>query len=98
MAKEQVYQDNEKAIEAFVKERDEVLLRADLDEVMTFHRKHNPDVVSYLETMPRINQEAGMHKAITAIRSLPRQHRLKSKQWLRDHGYPSLDDGDLTDA
>lgn len=98
MGKEQVYRDNAKAIEAFVKERDEVLLRADLDEVMAFHRKHSPDVVSYLQSMPRINQEAGMHKAITAVTSLPRPHRLKSKAWLRENGFTSLDDGDLNDG
>jgi hypothetical protein len=97
MVKPQVYRDNEEAVKAFVKERDEVLLRADLDEVIAFQRKHDPDIES-LRTMPRLYQEAGMHKAITAVKTLPREHRMKSKRWLVERGYSSFDDRDLNDA
>jgi hypothetical protein len=94
--KEQVYRDNEKAVEAHVKARNEALLSGDLDRVMEFQKKHNPEFD--WGSMPRISAEAGMHKAITAVTDLPRPHRMKSKQWLREHGFHSLDDGDLNDA
>lgn len=83
-------------IAAFVKERNEVLLRADLDEVAAFQKKHNPDMD--WDAVPRHIQEVGMHKAITAVSHLPRPHRMKSKRWLTERGYKSFDDGDLTDA
>lgn len=83
-------------IEAFVKERNEVLLRADLDEVVAFQKKHNPDMD--WDAMDPRSWEVGMHKAITAVPALPREHRMKSKRWLAERGYRSFDDGDLSDA
>jgi hypothetical protein len=86
----------EKSVDDFVKERNEVLLRADLDEVIAFQKKHNPG--SGWEVAPREVHEVGMHKAITAVLNLPRSHRMKSKRWLTERGYKSFDDGDLNDA
>ncbi len=83
-------------IETFVRERDAVLLRADLDEVVAFQRKHNPHI--NWDSFSHEESEVGMHKAITAVPSLPRQHRMKSKHWLAQRGYRSFDDGDLSDA
>jgi hypothetical protein len=80
----------------FVTERNEVLLRADLDEVVAFQKKHNPGMD--WQNVPRHIQEVGMHKAITAVLNLPRSHRMKSKRWLTERGYKSFDDGDLNDA
>jgi hypothetical protein len=98
MTKEQVYLDNQEAIDAFVRERDEVLLSGDLDRVIALHKKHNPDWAHNWGGISRKDLEVGMHKAITAVKSLPRQHRMQSKRWLADHGYKSWDDGDLTDS
>jgi hypothetical protein len=86
----------EQTVQDFVKERNEVLLRADLDEVVAFQKKYNEGMD--WSSVPRHIQEVGMHKAITAVTILPRQHRLKSKRWLTERGYQSFDDGDLNDA
>lgn len=83
-------------IEEFVKERNEVLLSGDLDRVMQFQKKHNPGID--WEKMPESSRLAGMHKAITAVVALPRDYRMKSKRWLAQYGYKSLDDGDLSDV
>ena len=81
-------------IAAFVKERNEVLLSGDVDRVISFHEKHNPGV-----SFPtREIAEMAMHKARTAVKTLPFAERLKSKRWLRDHGSASFDDGELTDS
>jgi hypothetical protein len=34
----------------------------------------------------------------TAVETLPFEVRNASRKWLRERGYRSLDDGDLTDA
>jgi len=81
-------------IEQFVKERDEVLLSGDLLRLRAFHAKHNPDSKSPSDEL----LEVGLHKSRTAAKSLPVEARLLSKRWLREHGYSSLDDGDLNDA
>lgn len=82
-------QDDE--IEAFVKERNEVLLSGNVDRVMSFHLKYNPDI-------PFPNREVAeiaMHKGRTAALGLPIEARLESKRWLSERGYSSMDDGNL---
>jgi hypothetical protein len=78
-------------IKAFVTERDEALLSGDIDRVIAFHAKHNPD----RDFSSREVAEISMHKARTAAKSLPIEPRLASKKWLTERGYTSLDDGDL---
>ena len=88
--------DIETVIKDFVRERNEVLLTGDINKVVAFQKKHSPNID--WDLMPLLHKIAGMHKAITAVPSLPREHRMKSKHWLIQHGYKSMDDGDLTDA
>jgi hypothetical protein len=39
-----------------------------------------------------------MHKARTALRSLPLDVRLESKRWLTERGMRSLDEGELKET
>ncbi len=41
---------------------------------------------------------AGIHKARTALKTLPMEARIESKQWLTERGMSSLDDGDVSQA
>jgi hypothetical protein len=82
-------------IKAFVKERDQMLLACDVDRMMAFHAKHNPDSPGFSS---REVAETALHKARTGVLTLPMEERLKSKRWLRERGYSSMDDGDLVDA
>lgn len=84
----------EEDIKKFVAERDEVLLSGDLERVLAFHKKHNPSLTSVVPPDKTI-LEASMHKARTAAKSLPIEARKVSKAWLLEHGFTSLDDGDL---
>lgn len=79
-------------IQAFVAERNAMLLRCDVDEMMAFFKKHNPRAPLFPS---RETAEITLHKARTAALGLPLQERQKSKDWLRARGYQSLDDGDL---
>lgn len=79
-------------IAAFCRERDAMLLAADVDRSIAFGRKHNPDVPP---PSSRHVAEISMHKAITSVRTLPLEHRRKSYRWLTERGYESHDDGEL---
>ena len=79
-------------IKVFVKERDEILLSGDVAKVSAFRKKHSPTLSPPIS--PEV-EEISMHMAITGCKSLPLDYRKKSKQWLVDRGYSSLDDGDL---
>lgn len=85
----------EAEIKAFVKERDDMLMSGDIDQVIAFHEKHNPGVRAFPN---REVAEISMHKARTGARSLPMVFRLESKKWLDERGYTSLDDGELRTA
>lgn len=78
---------------SFCKERDEMLLACDVDKSMAFHRKHNP---GKMLNISRETAEIGLHKARTAVLSLPKEERLKSKKWLEDRGHTSMDCGTLS--
>lgn len=83
----------EAEIKAFVKERDEMLMAADIDRLVAFHEKHNPGVRAFPN---REVAEISLHKARTGAKSLPIEYRIESKKWLTERGYTSLDDGDLS--
>jgi hypothetical protein len=85
----------DKKIAAFCRERDEMLLAADVDRSIAFGLKHNPHA---LPPSSREVAEISMHKAITAVRTLPLEHRRKSYRWLTERGYTSHDDGELKDS
>ena len=78
-------------IDAFLKERDEVLLSGDPIKVMAFHNLYNPEKPM---TDPKM-AEIVLHKGRTACLSLPLEVRKKSKAWLTENGYQSMDDGEL---
>lgn len=78
-------------IKAFVAERDAMLLKGDLTELKAFHRKHSPHIPLKDDHILEIS----LHKARTAVKSLPLEARKISKAWLTKHNYTSLDEGDL---
>jgi hypothetical protein len=78
-------------IDAFIEERNEMLISGDLDRAEAFFAKHAPN-----RPVPtRDVLEVSIHKSRTAITNLPLEVRKASKAWLTEHGYHSLDDGDL---
>lgn len=76
----------------FKRERNEALLSLDEQKLRAFHRKWNE---SELPDNPLVFWGA-MHKAITGCLDLPIEFRRKSKAWLDERGFKSLDDGDLS--
>ena len=72
-------------------ERDAALLSMDEERIRAFARKWNQ------AELPRhpIAFWGAVHKTITGVADLPREFRMKSKQWLDKHGFGSYDDGDL---
>lgn len=82
----------EAEIKAFVKERDEMLCACDIDRMIAFHDKYNPSSPPFPN---REIAESALHKARTAAKSLPVEHRTSSKRWLSLRGMRSMDDGDL---
>lgn len=83
----------EEGLATHIKERDEILLSGDIDRMMEFLVRNGLPPLSSREFA-----EVVMHKARTAVCSLPREVRIASKQWLSERGYHSLDDGDMNDA
>jgi hypothetical protein len=80
-------------IAAYCAERNAMLLKGDVDALIAFNEKHgNPPFSS------RELAEVTLHKMCTAVETLPFEVRNASRKWLRERGYRSLDDGDLTDA
>jgi hypothetical protein len=78
-------------IEKFNAERDAILLKGDLDDVLAFVRRQEPDYVP----MNRHVLEIMLHKSRTAVASLPMEVRAASKRWLIERGYQPYDDGDV---
>lgn len=81
-----------KEIDLFVKERDEALLSLDYNTIIAYAKKWGAKLPSYN------NNETfwgGVHKARTALVSLPMPARIESKKWLSERGMQSLDDGDI---
>lgn len=81
--------------EAFVKERDEMLLALDPVKVRAFYAKHNPQVP------PLPSDDMAMlvcHKARTAALSLPIEERVLSRDWLRERNSHHFGGKELDDA
>jgi hypothetical protein len=84
----------EAEIDTFVKERDKMLLACDVDLMVAFLAKHNPQ---FPIPSSRDVTEIALHRARTAARSLPLEARLLSKKWLSERDLYSLDDGELSE-
>lgn len=82
----------EAEIKAFVKERDEMLMAGNIDQLIVFHEKHNPGIRAFPN---REVAEISLHKARTGAKSLPISYRIESKKWLAERGYTLMDDGDI---
>lgn len=82
----------EAKIKAFVKERDEMLLACDVDRMLAFYVKHNPNSPKFSS---REVAEAALHKARTCVTNFPMDERIKSKRWLKERGMSSMDEGDV---
>lgn len=81
-----------KEIEDFIKERNKALLSLNEENIRAFHRKWNEREM----TSNPVVFWGSIHKAITGIKSFPKEFRQKSKDWLTQNGLKSLDDGDLS--
>lgn len=67
----------------FIADRDAALRSLAVDRVIEVYRKYNPG-----QPIPeRDIVEIGMHKARTALRTLPKKERRLSKKWLIERGY-----------
>lgn len=77
-------------LQEFNEKRNKLLLAYDREGLRRFLRSRK---MPY----PRDNltMEITMHKSITAVLTLPKAFRQKSKDWLTERGLQSLDDGDL---
>lgn len=75
----------------FNKDREEMLLSLDVDKMRAFCTKYGVPLPSNDPTVLL----GSIHKARTALKTLPREERIKSKAWLEERGWHSLDDGDL---
>lgn len=75
--------------QAWIDRRDEILLRGDVREVIELIKE------LWGKAPTKAMAEVAMHEAITAALSLPMEYRSKSKKWLHDRGFKSLDDGDV---
>ena len=77
-------------LKAFVKARDEMLLKGSIDDLRAFMQ-------AYDMPFPEDDKSAELtlHKTITAAVDLPMEYRRKSKQWLLERGCMPLDDGDV---
>lgn len=73
-------------IKKYTSERDAVLLTGDVSKLENFARKHG------VSKPKEVTWELIMHKMITACTSLPEGYRQKSKAWLKERGFHSLDD------
>src|SRR5215510_14599081 len=79
-------------IHVYVKKRNEMLLLRSPRALMRFMKLYTSRVPSSLAVA-----EITMHKAISAVESLPSDFRLESEQWLEARGLISFADGDLND-
>jgi hypothetical protein len=74
----------------YLKERDHILLTGTPHDLLALIRKYSLHIPSSPEVL-----EMTFHKTITGVKSLPIEHRRKSKAWLTARGLHSLDDGEL---
>jgi hypothetical protein len=74
----------------FIAERNAMLLAGDVDRAIAFWAKWS-DYTPWSRHMA----EVALHKARTAVNSLPVDVRRASKQWLVERGYQPFDDGEV---
>ncbi len=79
----------EAQIAAFVKERNYMLLKNDVDLMIAFFARHNPEMPPFSD---REVAEVTLHKARSGARGLPREAHIASKLWLRERGYSDMAD------
>ena len=78
-------------LEQFKIDQRKALLSLDEAKIRDFARKYG----ARLPVGSGVAFWGAVHKARTAITSLPIEERRKSKQWLLDNGFTSWDDGDV---
>jgi hypothetical protein len=75
----------------FLADREAALLSMDEQQIRAYFRQYNGDAgPSDPEVFWR-----GIHKARTALQSLPMEARQESKRWLLAHGSEPMDDGEV---
>lgn len=72
-------------IAEYCAERDIMLAKCDVDEMIAFNARHNPGRIF----SDRSVAEIALHKAITGVRNLPADLRMRSHAWLLSRGYES---------
>ena len=77
----------------FLDARNSALLSLDESKIRAYAKKYGATIPDEPEVFWR-----AVHKARTGITSLPMNERIKSRDWLREHGSESWDDGDIPDA
>lgn len=85
-------------IAQFAKERNEALLTLDRETILAHMKKWGSYQQLLRMGMDMENETLfwfTVHKGITANTGLPKEFRMKSKQWLELRGSESMDDGDL---
>src|SRR4051812_45568082 len=75
-------------VEKFMEERQAVLAKGDALEVARFLKKYNPQFDN--SDLKEEVAEIVMHKARIGLKSLTKEERKASRQWLRDRGHESL--------
>ena len=77
-------------IQTYVKERDAMLRKGSVSDMLIFMEKHGLPLPSDL-----IVAEITLHKAITSAKNLPIEQRRASKKGLLQRGCRSQNDGDV---
>ena len=78
-------------IEKYVNERDEMLLKRDVNELRAFVKSHKKMFTEdYIESFEKASDEVveiTLHKMIANVTSLPDNFVRESMEWLLEHGY-----------
>lgn len=74
-------------LEAFMRDRDEALLSLDRDKLEAYFRKYDVPMPA-----DDLMFWTAIHKARTAVTSLPADERKKSREWLAQHGFSHMSD------
>lgn len=82
------------SLNEFLNERAEALLSMDKQKIIAYYKKWNGTEIPTSMNSDELFWIA-IHKAITGAKDLPLEARKKSKAWLAERDFKSLDDGDL---
>ncbi len=78
-------------IQKYIKARDEMLLKRDVEALRKFVNDHESyftaDYVKAINNAPANILEITLHKMIVNVKSLPKSLKNESAKWLLDHGY-----------